>query len=84
MAGCLNCRVDGQSFSIVAENRDLIFCDCTLRVLLALRRNVRQGSSHLFKILKLADVRVGIRLGGLGTISVPARSKWLQLFLWRN
>lgn len=84
MAGQLDCRVDGQSFSIVVKNRDVIFCNCTLRVLLALRRNVRHGVSplfHLFQTLNVADIRLGVRVWGIGTICVPARSKWWQLLL---
>ena len=87
MAGHLDCRVDGKSFSIICENRDVIFWNCTLRVLLALRRNARHGVSplfHLFQILKVADIRLGVRVGGIGTICVPARSKWWQLLLRRE
>lgn len=39
---------------------------------------------HLFQILKVADIRLGVRVGGIGMICVPARSKWWQLLLRRE
>ncbi len=84
MAGHLNCRIDGQSFSIVAENRDVIVCNPTLRLLLTLRRNAQRGGSPLLQILRVADIRLGIRVWGIRMGCVPARSMWWQLVLWRE
>lgn len=80
MAGRLECLIDGQSFIIETSERDVVF-NAKPRVLRKILRHARH--SVFPELLKVADIRVGIRLGWFGKIVVPAKSRLCQLLMRR-
>jgi hypothetical protein len=81
LVGRLDGYLDGRPVSLVAENRDLTLSVDKLSSLLTLRRNW-QSVQPVLALLELADIRLLLRLGRLGSVLVFPRPNLLIRLIW--